>query len=386
MYLSFLLIVFFSCDTDQDVVYINQRAASVATVKSFEANPGKNRVQVKGKVDPDKISEIEVFWNDRAESLIIPVETSSETISATITGLEEGNYTFEVVAKDNSGNTSNTITAGTSVFGSDYEAAITNREISSQILRNTTLNINFNVIGATPGAIGTQLDYETIDGELKSLFITKDIDRVTIPNFKEGTSYSFRSVFVPAPTAIDTFYTGYTTDTPIQFPVLQNAAVPFAADSISGRWGILSVWTTNEAARNHDGYGGWDEWNNNIFNMESGWGSPAITNGKIYQQVTAGAGNYTLRIVLRDTNHSVDDEWGSYFVVTTAEEFPDVEIVENSEDVVAYERTTAATLNYSINFTLEETTALLIGQVSTQWGETPGRYCNIISWEIVPGS
>lgn len=119
--------------------------------------------------------------------------------------------------------------------------------------------------------------------------------------------------------------------------------------------------------------------------MESGWGSPAITNGKIYQKVTAGTGSQSLQIVLRDTNHSADDEGGSYFVITKADEFPDVEIVENSQDVLAYERTTTETLNYTINFTIEETTDLLIGQVSTQWGETPGRFCNIISWEIVPG-
>lgn len=385
MYLFFLFIAF-SCDTDQEIVYINEVDSSVATVKSFEANPGKNRVLIKGTVDPNNISEIEVFWNDRSESMIIPVDPSSETVSATITGLTEGDYMFEVIAKDDAGNSSNVITAGTSVFGDDYQAAIANRSISSRILMDTTLDINFDAMGATPGAIGTQLEYENTAGESQNLFISTETNRVTIPDFNEGSSFSFRSVFVPAPTAIDTFYTGYASDTPVQFPVLQNAAVPFAADSISGRWGVLSVWTTNEAARNHGGYGGWDEWNNNIFNMESGWGSPAITNGKIYQQVTAGAGNYILRIVLRDTNHSADDEGGSYFVVTAADEFPDVEIVESDEEVVAYARTTTATLTYNINFTLEETTDLLIGQVSTQWGQTPGRYCNIISWEIVPGT
>ena len=385
MYL-FLLLIAFSCDTDQDIVYMNPVEDSVATVQSFEANPGKNRVQIKGIVDADEISEIEIFWNDRSESMIIPVDGSSGSVSETITGLSEGDYMFEVVAKDNAGNTSKTITAGTTVFGDTYEAAIANRSVSSHILRDNTLDINFEAIGDSPGAIGTQLEYENNEGVIQSLFIDTNTDRITIQDFNEGTSYSFRSVFVPAPTAIDTFYTGYALDTPIQFPVLQNAAVPFAADSIDVRWGVLSVWTTNEAARNHGGYGGWDEWNNNIFNMESGWGSPAITNGKIYQEVTAGKGNYTLRIVLRDTNHSADDEGGSYFVVTAADEFPDVEVVENNEDVVAYARTTSETLTYNIDFTLEETTDILIGQVSTQWGQTPGRYCNIISWEIVPGS
>ena len=385
MYL-FLLLIAFSCDTDQDIVYMNPVEDSVATVQSFEANPGKNRVQIKGIVDADEISEIEIFWNDRSESMIIPVDGSSGTVSETITGLSEGDYMFEVVAKNNAGNTSKTITAGTTVFGNTYESAIANRSVNSHILRDNTLDINFESIGDSPGAIGTQLEYENNEGEVQSLFIDTNTDRITIQDFNEGASYSFRSVFVPAPTAIDTFYTGYASDTPIQFPVLQNAAVPFAADSISGRWGVLSTWTTNEAARNHGGYGGWDQWNNNIFNMESGWGSPAITNGKIYQQVTAGEGNYTLRIVLRDTNHSADDEGGSYFVVTAADDFPDVEIVESNEDVVAYARTTSATLTYNIDFTLEETTDILIGQVSTQWGQTPGRYCNIISWEIVPGS
>ena len=43
----FTLIMVFSCDMDQDILYINNSDSTVATVKSFEANPGKNTVRTR---------------------------------------------------------------------------------------------------------------------------------------------------------------------------------------------------------------------------------------------------------------------------------------------------------------------------------------------------
>ena len=76
---------------------------------------------------------------------------------------------------------------------------------------------------------------------------------------------------------------------------LKNTGQPFIAAAMSsgGRWGTLSDWTANTAAKSHGGFGGFASDAGGTMNMESGWGSPRIYNGKIYQSVTLPAGTYT---------------------------------------------------------------------------------------------
>lgn len=384
---SFILLAFSitSCDSDDDVIALNKQEEKLQKINSFEVNPGKNRVVIKGIVQGTMAEEVKVFWEDENQSISIPVNNSegNDTILRVIENLEEGIYEFEAVTVSKEGNISEKMVARAEVFGSSYEAVVKKREIASNILRESNLDIDFEEIDRTTGIKGTEFYYQNTAGKEVSLFVDSEKENLSIYDFKNGTSYKFRSVYIPAPTSVDTFYTAFETVTPVTFPELKNASVPFEATAIQDRWGILADWTTNEAARNHDGYGGWDEWNDNIFNMESGWGSPAITNGKIYQTVTAGEGDFILQVELRDTNHNAADEGGSYFVITNSDTIPDTEMVETSPDVIAYQRITDETLSYQIPFSITSKTEITIGQVSTQWGETPGRYCNIISWEIV---
>ena len=194
----------------------------------------------------------------------------------------------------------------------------------------------------------------------------------------------YRSLYKPTQASIDTVYTTSAAFQPIPFPVLQNAAVPFEASATSGRWGNLAVWTSNEAVKNHGGYGGWDSKYNNIFNVESGWGSSAVINGKIHQTVMADAGSYALQVKILYTNYSADDEGGSYFVITKSNGLPDVENITTDPQVIAYQRVDKANLNYSVPFSLDEESEITIGFLTTQ--SDAGRYGQISSFELVPGS
>jgi hypothetical protein len=73
-----------------------------------------------------------------------------------------------------------------------------------------------------------------------------------------------------------------------------NAGNPFVAAVMNGsRWGTLKNWTANTAALSHGGVGGFSlDGDGATMDLESGWGSPLIANGKIYQTVTLPAGTY----------------------------------------------------------------------------------------------
>ncbi|WP_419699267.1 DUF5013 domain-containing protein [Mucilaginibacter sp. NFX135] len=77
---------------------------------------------------------------------------------------------------------------------------------------------------------------------------------------------------------------------------IQNPGNNFVASSMDagGRWGTLASWTTNAAILSHNGKGGYGTDGDGInMDLESGWGSPQILNGKVYQTITLPAGSYT---------------------------------------------------------------------------------------------
>ena len=76
---------------------------------------------------------------------------------------------------------------------------------------------------------------------------------------------------------------------------VKNSGNPFVASTMDagGRWGTLADWVANSGAMSHNGIGGFSkDGDGPSMNMESGWGSPAIKNGKIYQTITLPAGTY----------------------------------------------------------------------------------------------
>ncbi|PHQ28611.1 DUF4998 domain-containing protein [Leeuwenhoekiella nanhaiensis] len=390
----FGLLFLAACDSD-DSLAIMPQDETVAQLKTFSIKPGENRVKIEGTVPGgSNIQEVMIYWNDGANSLRIPVIPGNEDqyFSEYINNLEERVYNFQMQTADGSGSGSPIVKGASEVYGANYRKNLLNRPVGSSNLAQSKLDIQFDGMDFSTGPIGIELNYENTAGEMQNVFFPISQDRVIIDDFKRNTSYRYRTVFVPSPLAVDTFYVNYNTVTPVvEFPVLKNAAVPFIATSVSGRWGVLADWTTTEPVLIHPGgHGGWDQWNGNIFNMESGWGASAINNGKIYQSVEAPAGNYALEISVRDSNHSETDEGGSYFVVSKGFELPDVSDVTTAPEVLVFERihTTAYVANmpeiYRLEFSLDEITDITIGQITTQWGQTPGRFCNIFSFELIP--
>jgi hypothetical protein len=73
-----------------------------------------------------------------------------------------------------------------------------------------------------------------------------------------------------------------------------NPGAPFVASVMNGsRWGTLKDWKANAAALSHGGVGGFSlDGDGATMDLESGWGSPLIANGKIYQTVNLPAGTY----------------------------------------------------------------------------------------------
>ncbi|MFV0564883.1 MAG: DUF4998 domain-containing protein [Flavobacteriaceae bacterium] len=374
----------YSCSDDTEYLKYTKggEVSYTGAIDSLEILPGQNRVLVKGLIIGDpKVTEVRVYWNSRTDSVTVPVNRTSgvDVVETIITGLAENVYNFEVRTFDAQGNSSIAISRSAEVYGDRYIASLFNRPIENNVLIDSELVINFAEMDLSSGVLGSEVEYMSTANELTTVFIDISEESVTIPDFLSGSAYRYRTAFIPDENSIDNFYTAYEEVAPIPTPVLQNAAVPFIAATVNGRWGTLAApWVTNDAAKNHDGLGGWDEWNGNIFNLESGWGSPWITNGKMYQMVSAEAATYQLKVQVLSTNHDSNPD-GSYFVITKGEGIPDLEEVTTATEVIGYRKVGAAG-TYMVQFTVDEPGDISVGQVSTQNGDF---YCNITSWEII---
>ncbi|MCG9972842.1 DUF4998 domain-containing protein [Christiangramia crocea] len=385
--LSIIGIVSCSEDNKDYLKYVeNGETLYLAKVDSLEVFPGKNRVKIEGLIIGDpKVSEVRVYWNGQKDSVVVPIERTQGTdmFSKVIDGLEENVYNFQFRTFDDQGHKSIMESVTAEVYGDRYITTLFNRPIEKSVLIENDLAINFAAMDLSSGVIGSEVKYTTTAGTQNSVFLDIDDSVLDISDYENGSTFSYRTAFLPIETAIDTFYTEFEEIKPIPTPVLGNAAVPFIAAEADGRWGTLGEpWITNDAAKTHNGYGGWDEWNGNIFNLESGWGSPDIINGKIYQIVMVEEpATYQLKVSLMNNNHLPEDEGGKYIVVAKGDGLPDVENITTASEIMGYKRILEGTTEYTVEFTTEEEMSeISVGLISTQIGN---KFSNILSWEII---
>ncbi|MCW9708122.1 DUF4998 domain-containing protein [Fodinibius salsisoli] len=368
---------------------------------SVKVHSGENRVLIEGLLISDpKITGAKISWNAGRDSITVPIERTSgiDTLQIYIEDLEEKVYNFEIVTHDEQGNTSVPVNISGEVYGEKYQASLLNRPVKNKELYAGNLNttVEFGSMDLSSGVFATQIRYTDSNGQMQTKIVPVDSSDVKLPNYKIGDEFEYRTMFLPEPTSIDTFYTEYEADIP-QVTYLKNYSVPFEASSTSGRWGILADWTTNDAIRIHDDHGGWDEWNSNIFNVESGWGAPGITNGKIYQTVTLSPGTYTFKANLRNGNDTSNEGEGdyAYLVVAEGDILPDVDdgAIENDAATIGYSRILQSKdpEDFKVEFTINQQQEVSVGYATTQPGgnvseqypgTSNGRHCNIMSFEF----
>lgn len=152
---------------------------------------------------------------------------------------------------------------------------------------------------------------------------------------------------------------------------LKNSGNPFTASGLQSgqtRWGSLTDWKANTPALSHGGYGGFSS---NLMDLECGWGSAQILNGKLYQTITLPAGNYYFDIsggswaggenFLKEPAYEI--------VAPNADTLPDYNnIVNNSSIVYMALAKTQPLLNFNLSATTKVTLGVVVNYVQTEQG------------------
>lgn len=176
---------------------------------------GNERVIVNGLFISDpKVSFCRIFWNNKHDSLEIPIVRTDEvdTLKQEIK-LPENVYSFIIHTYDQLGNRSVPVYATGQSYGQTYKQSIVNRLVEGRALAEVNkLTINWYEIEKTMGPVSTEVTYTDTQGTTKKVYLPIDKKLLEISDYKAESSYSYRTLYVPDTLCVDTFYTAIEKD------------------------------------------------------------------------------------------------------------------------------------------------------------------------------
>lgn len=174
---------------------------------SLKALSGNERIVLSWTVSDPKINRFKIYWNQGADSMELAQKiTGPDTIKVPVTGLAEGIYNFTVYSFDADNHQSVAAEAMGTVYGQQYATTLTNRFIDNLSVVNGTVLIAWTL--ADNGTLGEEITYTDEDDSTRTLFVPVS-DTAKLPQFASGDSLHYRTLYLPDPLAVDTFYTNY---------------------------------------------------------------------------------------------------------------------------------------------------------------------------------
>lgn len=174
--------------------------------------PGKERIQFNCHTyNAPNVKSVDVYWNEGLDSLIIPVTLGSsyDSISVILDNMQEKSYTFTVRTTDNFGHKSLFLTNFGASYGASYQATLNDRRIKNLSLSDKGGTIDW--YSAPEGLVRNEIRYTRKDGTQTVISMESNLYTVSCPDVKTGTSFEYRSLYIPEEQAIDTFATAWCT-------------------------------------------------------------------------------------------------------------------------------------------------------------------------------
>ena len=196
-----------------------------------------------------------------------------------------------------------------------------------------------------------------------------------ITDYALGTT-TYRTIFLPDLTSIDTFYTDFKQlrmKIDITDKYLKNTKSPFVHAAWDGtRWGNLQDWITNKSVRTKGGnlYGGYDNLNgSNSFGVEQWTTDASILDGKIYQTFTIAPGKYQFVFSFRGGNLAASNTGTDprYMVVAVGNSLPNTNNISSalaSASLVGVETSDSKMIEFSIEQEAELSLGIVVNFTS----------------------
>lgn len=232
----FSILSFASCDSFMDMHKEYTEGGEIIYAPkpdSVSFIAGKGRILFNCRTyNAPNVQSVDVYWNDGLDSLIIPVElnTGYDSISVILDNMEERSYTFNIQTTDNFGHKSLFLTDFGTSYDKTYQSTLNDRRVKSVSLSDKEGIVEW--YSATNDLVRNEIRYTKSDGSQAVVKMGSEDPQIRLPEVKKGSSFEFRSLFIPEEECIDTFATAWkTSETP--FPT------EYKYDRSS--WKVLSV-------------------------------------------------------------------------------------------------------------------------------------------------
>jgi hypothetical protein len=184
------------------------------TISKITPRPGNLRAGITFHPSSDpSVSRYVVYWNNRADSIVYTSDNHnpSDSLTVIVPNLNEYIYSFTVFSYDAKGNRSvprdvNNV----KVYGPIYQSGLSNRNYNLTnpygISADGKVKLNFNLMDTSAHNVFTVIKYTNKADKESFARINADSLSIVLPDYKADTKIQFRSAFIPAKAAIDTFY------------------------------------------------------------------------------------------------------------------------------------------------------------------------------------
>lgn len=188
----------------------------IGRVDSARILPGNQRFKLRYWLTDPRAKVMKIYWSQKQDSLIVPILTHQPKDSIEITIgdaqkiIPENNYTIQIINTDGGRLSSILFEKIGNVYGPKYQASIASRLYT--LVKYTVLNsvVTISWAGITSDKeIGLEISYFSPDNTpIKTRLTTAAVGTSTIlTNVNKSKGITYRTLFLPEKTAIDTFYT-----------------------------------------------------------------------------------------------------------------------------------------------------------------------------------
>jgi len=198
---------------------VNGETIYIPKVDSVYAFSGNERVLLRLYTKNSMIKTFAIFWDQKNDSLIVPIEnrTSPDYFDVQIgknsKTLTEKSYVFDIFTRDAHGHRSIKYEQIADVYGDRYRSSLQNHYYKSAAFSSvaSTLTVTwFPAIDLSEIAVEFKYQDKLTGLPVSKVVGVKNLGTTTqLTNVISNSSATYRTLFLPTPTAIDTFYTDF---------------------------------------------------------------------------------------------------------------------------------------------------------------------------------
>lgn len=194
---------------------------------------GNHRIKISWLRGSDpNVVKARVFWNNGNDSVEVAIPPVGDVISVTLNNLEERTYSFVVKTYDSNGNSSIPVELFGGSYGEKFQAGIQslNRPVrSTTLLGDGSFVIDWGTANKSGGAYATEVKYTDKTDNKKIKQVPVDEEKSILNGIKPGTTFEYRTLYLPDTLSIDTFYTDIETIKQFLFDKVTWSVVSFSS-------------------------------------------------------------------------------------------------------------------------------------------------------------